>query len=243
MAELHPGGSLGRIACALPSAQTPKLPAKHQAASMLPLQVLTAAEERERRLATAEEAGARQRRELQHEQSTAVAEAQAAVRRLQAECEHQLGLERGRGTELARQRKAAQDAQVCMIDHGGWYWIHLGLAQILSQGCKLFTTGMSSISAPDNGLVPKGSTPPMLVSCMPLRGLHQKPGWHITGCWHGPSLCHQMMAALCTCQQPPVAHLLQSCLCHPAGCIRSQGSPPGTGAGRPEGASAAHAPG
>ena len=89
---------------------------------MLPLQVLTAVEERERRLATTEEAGARQRRELQHEQSTAVAEAQAAVRRLQAECEHQLGLERGRGTELARQRQAAQDAQVCATEPGGLWW-------------------------------------------------------------------------------------------------------------------------
>ena len=57
---------------------------------------------REARLVAAEEAVASRRGELERSAATRVGEAEAAVRRLQAECEHQLELERHRNEELGR---------------------------------------------------------------------------------------------------------------------------------------------
>ncbi len=59
-------------------------------------QVLSAAEARERRIVAAEEALLRRRKELEREHAGRMAEAEAAVRRLQVECEHQLDIERDR---------------------------------------------------------------------------------------------------------------------------------------------------
>lgn len=59
-------------------------------------QVLAAAEERERKLLGAEEGMARRRRDMEREHGARMAEAEAAVRRLQVECEHQLEMERDR---------------------------------------------------------------------------------------------------------------------------------------------------
>ena len=80
-------------------------------------QVLAAAEERERKVVAAEEAVVRRRRELEREHAGRVAEAEAAVRRLQAECQHQLELEAQRreglaaATAAAEQRAAAAEAR------------------------------------------------------------------------------------------------------------------------------------
>ena len=59
-------------------------------------QVLLAAEDRERRLVGAEETLARRRKDLERDHAARMAEAEAAVRRLQVECEHQLEIERDR---------------------------------------------------------------------------------------------------------------------------------------------------
>ena len=53
-------------------------------------------EERERRLVSSEEGLLRRRKELEREHAARMAEAEAAVRRLQVECEHQLDMERDR---------------------------------------------------------------------------------------------------------------------------------------------------
>lgn len=71
-------------------------------------QVLAAAEDRERKVVAAEEAVARRRRELEREHAGRVAEAEAAVRRLQAECQHQLELEQQRRDALAQQKAVAE---------------------------------------------------------------------------------------------------------------------------------------
>lgn len=71
-------------------------------------QVLAAAEQREARLVAAEEAAARRRRELEREHASRVAEAEAAVRRLQSECQHQLELEAQRREALAKEVAAAE---------------------------------------------------------------------------------------------------------------------------------------
>lgn len=58
--------------------------------------MLSSAEARERRIVAAEEALLRRRKELEREHAGRMAEAEAAVRRLQVECEHQLDIERDR---------------------------------------------------------------------------------------------------------------------------------------------------
>jgi hypothetical protein len=64
--------------------RTPK-PCIMSCRSAVPPQVLAAAEERERRLVAAEEAAARRRREQDREHAARLAEAEAAVRRLQVQ--------------------------------------------------------------------------------------------------------------------------------------------------------------
>lgn len=68
-------------------------------------EVLAAAEERERRVVAAEEALARRRKDLDREHQARLQEAEAAVRRLQADFEHSVGLERERCAELGRQKQ------------------------------------------------------------------------------------------------------------------------------------------
>lgn len=70
--------------------------------------MLVAAEAREAKLVAAEEALARRQKELERGAGARLAEAEGAVRRIQAEAEHQLALERSRGEEVARLRAAAE---------------------------------------------------------------------------------------------------------------------------------------
>ncbi|EFJ47447.1 hypothetical protein VOLCADRAFT_117862 [Volvox carteri f. nagariensis] len=72
-------------------------------------QALAAAEARERRILAAEEALLRRRKELEREHAARMVEAEAAVRRLQVECEHQLDIERDRNTELVRRVAALEE--------------------------------------------------------------------------------------------------------------------------------------
>lgn len=58
--------------------------------------MLSAAEERERKLVSAEDVMVRRRKDMEREHAARMAEAEAAVRRLQVECEHQLEIERDR---------------------------------------------------------------------------------------------------------------------------------------------------
>ncbi|GAX73423.1 hypothetical protein CEUSTIGMA_g875.t1 [Chlamydomonas eustigma] len=71
--------------------------------------MLSGLEERERRLVLGEESLLRRRRELEREHAARMAEAEAAVRRLQVECEHQLEIERDRSSELVRQKQTLAD--------------------------------------------------------------------------------------------------------------------------------------
>ncbi|KXZ48687.1 hypothetical protein GPECTOR_26g590 [Gonium pectorale] len=86
-------------------------------------QVLAAAESRERRILAAEEALLRRRKELEREHSSRMLEAEAAVRRLQVECEHQLDIERDRNAELVRrvammeERLAASEARCLAVEN------------------------------------------------------------------------------------------------------------------------------
>lgn len=87
------------------------------------VQALAAAEARERRILAAEEVLLRRRKELEREHSARMAEAEAAVRRLQVECEHQLDIERDRNTELVRrvaaleERLAASDTRCLTVEN------------------------------------------------------------------------------------------------------------------------------
>ena len=58
--------------------------------------MMTTLEERERLLVSGEAAILRRRRDLEREHAGRMTEAEAAVRRLQVECEHQLEIERDR---------------------------------------------------------------------------------------------------------------------------------------------------
>ena len=71
-------------------------------------ELLAAVEERERRVVSAEEALSRRRQQMEREHGLRLSDAEAAVRRLQAEFEHQLDLERGRNLEVVRQRSDAE---------------------------------------------------------------------------------------------------------------------------------------
>ncbi|PNH10303.1 Centrosomal protein [Tetrabaena socialis] len=87
------------------------------------LQALSTAEGRERRILAAEEALLRRRKELEREYSGRMTEAEAAVRRLQVECEHQLDIERDRNAELVRrvamleERLGASDARCLSVEN------------------------------------------------------------------------------------------------------------------------------
>ncbi|WIA21573.1 hypothetical protein OEZ85_000765 [Tetradesmus obliquus] len=70
--------------------------------------LLAAVQEREAKLLSAEADLARRRADLERQQAGRMSEAEAAVRRLQVECEHQLSLERDRTAAVARQRDAAE---------------------------------------------------------------------------------------------------------------------------------------
>ncbi|GIL95927.1 hypothetical protein Vretimale_1841, partial [Volvox reticuliferus] len=72
-------------------------------------QALVAAEGRERRILVAEEALLRRRKELEREHAARMVEAEAAVRRLQVECEHQLDIEKDRNVELVRRVAALEE--------------------------------------------------------------------------------------------------------------------------------------
>ncbi|GIL42344.1 hypothetical protein Vafri_350 [Volvox africanus] len=72
-------------------------------------QALAAAEGRERRILVAEEALLRRRKELEREHGARMVEAEAAVRRLQVECEHQLDIEKDRNAELVRRVAALEE--------------------------------------------------------------------------------------------------------------------------------------
>ncbi|GLI70596.1 hypothetical protein VaNZ11_015526 [Volvox africanus] len=72
-------------------------------------QALAAAEGRERRILVAEEALLRRRKELEREHAARMVEAEAAVRRLQVECEHQLDIEKDRNAELVRRVAALEE--------------------------------------------------------------------------------------------------------------------------------------
>ncbi|KAL6757254.1 hypothetical protein V8C86DRAFT_2629461 [Haematococcus lacustris] len=72
-------------------------------------QALATAEDRERRLLVAEEASVRRRKDMEREHAARMAEAEAAVRRLQVECEHQLEMERDRLAEAVRQRAVLEE--------------------------------------------------------------------------------------------------------------------------------------
>ncbi|DBA79724.1 TPA: hypothetical protein ACH3X1_008393 [Trebouxia sp. C0004] len=74
-------------------------------------QILNAAEEREKQVVGLEEELARRRRDLEHDHSTRLAEAEATVRRLQADFEHQVKLERQHNTDLQRQNEQLTQAQ------------------------------------------------------------------------------------------------------------------------------------
>lgn len=74
-------------------------------------QILSAAEERERGVVALEEEMARRRRDLEHDHSTRLTEAEATVRRLQADFEHQVKLERQHNSELQRQNEQLTQAQ------------------------------------------------------------------------------------------------------------------------------------
>eukprot|EP00873_Tetraselmis_striata_P037318 jgi/Tetstr1/457582/TSEL_044150.t1 len=63
---------------------------------------------REAKLVAAEESLASRRAELERAAAARISEAEAAVRRLQLECEHQLDLERHRNEELARSASATE---------------------------------------------------------------------------------------------------------------------------------------
>lgn len=70
--------------------------------------MLSSVEDRERKVLGAEQALASDRELDKRELAQRLGEAQAAVRKLQAECEHQLAMERDRTAEAARQRDAAE---------------------------------------------------------------------------------------------------------------------------------------
>ncbi|KAL4437320.1 hypothetical protein ABPG75_004459 [Micractinium tetrahymenae] len=89
-------------------AEAASLRSEYSALEAKARQVLAAAEQREQRLVAAEEAVARRRRELEREHAGRVAEAEAAVRRLQSECQHQLELEAQRREAQAKDKAAAE---------------------------------------------------------------------------------------------------------------------------------------
>ena len=70
---------------------------------------LSSAEERERKLVTAEESLVRRRKEVERQAAARAAEAQTTIRRVQEECEHQVQMERIRSTELARLKKEGEE--------------------------------------------------------------------------------------------------------------------------------------
>lgn len=74
-------------------------------------QILSATEEREKQVVALEEELARRRRDLEHEHSSRLAEAEATVRRLQADFEHQVKLERQLNTDLQRQHEQLTQAK------------------------------------------------------------------------------------------------------------------------------------
>eukprot|EP00775_Hariotina_reticulata_P003803 gene3803-4060_t len=74
--------------------------------------VLTAAQAREASVLSAEADLRRRQSDLERQQAARMTEAEAAVRRLQVECEHQLSVERDRTAAVARQR---DDAEVRLL--------------------------------------------------------------------------------------------------------------------------------
>ena len=88
-------------------AQVATIRAEHAALESKLQASIERAETRERLLASAEEAIQRKRRDEERDQALRAAEAQAAVRRLQEECEHQLSIEAQRFTELSERHAAS----------------------------------------------------------------------------------------------------------------------------------------
>lgn len=79
--------------------------------------VLAAVEERERKLILAEEGIIRRSKDMEREHAARMTEAEAAVRRLQVECEHQLTIERDRAAEVLRQKQLVEQRLVAAEEH------------------------------------------------------------------------------------------------------------------------------
>ncbi len=70
---------------------------------------LSSAEERERKLVTAEESLTRRRKEIERQAAARAAEAQTTIRRVQEECEHQIQMEKIRSSELGRLKRETEE--------------------------------------------------------------------------------------------------------------------------------------
>lgn len=93
------------------TAEVAKIKAHYTSLDAQTRQILNSAEEREKQVIGLEEELARRRRDLEHEHSTRLAEAEATVRRLQADFEHQVKLERQQNADLQRQNDQLSQAQ------------------------------------------------------------------------------------------------------------------------------------
>jgi len=121
-------------------AQVATLRAEHAALEAKLQESIERAETRERLLTTAEEAIQRKRRDEEREQALRAAEAQAAVRRLQEECEHQLSIEAQRYAELS-ERHATSTARTSELER------RLADTEAMLDGAK------RALHAPDNDAV------------------------------------------------------------------------------------------
>ena len=70
---------------------------------------LSSAEERERKLVTAEESLTRRRKEIERQAAARAAEAQTTIRRVQEECERQIQMEKIRSSELGRLKRETEE--------------------------------------------------------------------------------------------------------------------------------------
>ena len=96
--------------------------------------MLSSAEARERRILAAEEALLRRRKELEREAGSRLAEAEAAVRRLQVECEHQLDIERDRCVREQVGARRAWRAWPCGCVCGRMHRVCAGVGVVM-RGC------------------------------------------------------------------------------------------------------------
>ena len=78
-------------------------------AGLLVAPPLARAEERERKLVTADESLTRRRKEIERQAAARAAEAQTTIRRVQEECEHQIQMEKIRSSELGRLKRETEE--------------------------------------------------------------------------------------------------------------------------------------